>query len=153
MKKWLRIASLVLKYVLIIFVLGTGLNICINALALQKNEDKQSIELGSYTAKEFFASNAHIQKWDRLVITKDSIQIESPGSKRSSFHYTFNTVDKKVELFTDDGSAYSLNYSNLNSRELTLKGHFDKGDITVKFHKDNQTNSRLMTDEFRWISE
>lgn len=157
-KRWANITLIVLKYLMIINVVGGTIQ---NSLYMKKITTSYAQEESLYGNYNVIANQSGASQkpdtntWRKLTVRYDSVKITLADNSSHTYPFNLDRERKQIGIFTskqDTMPAYILNYNLSVPNKATLDA-IDKGKINLKAIKASQDSFLLMTRGFHWINE
>jgi uncharacterized membrane protein YphA (DoxX/SURF4 family) len=159
-KRWMRITRIILKYLLILFTLGSIIVAEIN-MTDEISSNSKTFD-GAYKTEKFSRGEViapslttDSSRWNKIIIEGGYAEITTMTD--STFYYPIktDTVNKRLVFFPGDNmdSGYSFSYENRSNNYFFIKGVYKSDTISVLFKKKTIKDYLLVKRGFHWINE
>ena len=156
--RWRNITLTVVKYLIILNVLGGTIE---SGIQMRKIINNMTSEENLYGTYEVTSPNTATDlkpdttTWQKLVVRFDSIIITFGKNSTNTYAFNLDRDKKQLGIFTSKNNpepAYILNY-NLAPKKPTLLGTISNGKIKIQAVKTGRDTFPLMVRGFHWINE
>jgi len=161
-KRWMKIAKLTLKGLIIGWFLFTGVAGGIRGQKAYGDKREKPALHGLYNAELFVRNNDTIPplitdrvRWKNLVIEWEKMAtVKMMNDSLRYYSFIVDTVNKKVlfHSYADTRDKSNLSYEKANGY-LTLHGMLKEDSIFVRLKERDVQSFRLMNRGFRWVNE
>lgn len=159
--KWLRIAGIVLRTALVVFVIVKGLEFSIDARTY--NNARSSIAMrGIWNVDTLVVDGVNRPplisddtRWRRIVIDRpDMIAIYPMVGRRTRYGLEIDEKKGTMQLIKGDESKWTFTFHRPVPTTMVMDGTFDGRKIHATLRKsDEDASFRLTTRGFHWINE
>jgi len=158
-KRWMQIARLVLKPILII---GLFISIFFNTF-YHSFDPKPTKTLNSTYKTTVFVLNKDTlpplitseNRWDKMVIEGDVIYFYAMRNSMQTHHFDIDTINKIISKRADGDTStfFKFKYKHLPNNCFSILGKFNKDSIYANFTKKMVKDYPLSSRGFHWINE
>jgi hypothetical protein len=161
-KKWLRIAKLSFKLLLISFSIIYTFNILFNRGKERGDFAPKPKLYGLYNVYLYKHNNDTIPplitdsvRWSQFIIDREGYAtVRSMTSKQTRFTTIIDTVSRKIQLTSRDSTInYLFAYEYLKPDKLILKGSIKNDSLSLVMTRKKIEDYLLMNRGFHWINE
>ena len=162
-KKWQNIATVILKYGLILYVAITNVLQATEAMKEYGDVAPKPPLYGIYNVEYFIRNNDTIAplatdttRWKKLIVSYPEYSfVQFMNDSTKGFAFKPDTIKKRIEIFSynDTTKKSNLVYSFPQKDILLLTGKLDSNSVVIKMRKYDLKNFRLINRGFHWVNE
>jgi len=162
-KKWQNIATVILKYGLILYVAITNVLQATEAMKEYGDVAPKPPLYGIYNVEYFIRNNDTIAplatdttRWKKLIVSYPEYSfVQFMNDSTKGFAFKPDTIKKRIEIFSynDTTKKSNLVYSFSQKNILLLTGKLDSNSVVIKMRKYDLKNFRLINRGFHWVNE
>jgi len=162
-KKWQNIATIILKYGLILYVAITNVLQATEAMKEYGDVAPKPPLYGIYNVEYFIRNNDTIAplatdttRWKKLIVSYPEYSfVQFMNDSTKGFAFKLDTIKKRIEIFSynDTTKKSNLVYSFPQKDILLLTGKLDSNSVVIKMRKYDFKNFRLINRGFHWVNE
>ena len=162
-KKWQNIATVILKYGLILYVAITNVLQATEAMKEYGDVAPKPPLYGIYNVEYFIRNNDTIAplatdttRWKKLIVSYPEYSfVQFMNDSTKGFAFKPDTIKKRIEIFSynDTTKKSNLVYSFPQKDILLLTGKLDSNSVVIKMKKYDLKNFRLINRGFHWVNE